>query len=112
MNEPIFIADTRYSHRFPPDPQRPDTLSRVVLPIRLGETNLGLLDLHSQDHTLHLRLELIGLQSLADQLGIAIRNAELYGEAVYARAMAEKADQLKTRLLANVGHELRARLQI
>jgi signal transduction histidine kinase/ABC-type sugar transport system substrate-binding protein/AraC-like DNA-binding protein len=111
-NEPIFIPDTHYSHRFPSDPNWPDTLSRVVLPIRLGGTILGLLDLHSQHHTVHLRQELIGLQSLADQLGIAIRNAELYEEAVQARAVAEKADQLKTRLLANVGHELRAPLNV
>jgi signal transduction histidine kinase len=34
----------------------------------------------------------------------------LYAEAVQARAVAEKADQLKTRWLANVGHELRAPL--
>jgi signal transduction histidine kinase/AraC-like DNA-binding protein len=112
QNEPIFIPDTRYSHRFPPDPNWPDTLSRMVLPVRLGETILGILDLHSQHNTLHLRQELIGLQPLADQLGIAIRNAELYAEAVQARAAAEKADQLKTRLLANVSHELRAPLNV
>jgi signal transduction histidine kinase/ABC-type sugar transport system substrate-binding protein/AraC-like DNA-binding protein/ActR/RegA family two-component response regulator len=111
-NEPVFIPDTRYSSRFPPDPNWPDTLSRVVLPIRLGETILGLLDLHSRHHTVHLRQELVGLQPLADQLGIAIRNAELYEEAVHARAVAEKADRLKTRLLANVGHELRAPLNV
>jgi len=111
-NEPIFIPDTRYRHRFPPDPNWPETHSRVVLPIRLGDKILGLLDLHSRRPTLHLRQELIGLQSLADQLGIAMRNAELYAEALQARAIAEKADQLKTRLLANVGHELRAPLNV
>jgi signal transduction histidine kinase/AraC-like DNA-binding protein/ABC-type sugar transport system substrate-binding protein len=111
-NQPIFIPDTRYSYRFPPDPNWPDTLSRVVLPIRVGETMLGLLDLHSRQHALHSHQELVGLQPLADQLGIAIRNAELYAEAVHARAVAEKADQLKTRLLANVGHELRAPLNV
>jgi signal transduction histidine kinase/AraC-like DNA-binding protein/ABC-type sugar transport system substrate-binding protein/DNA-binding response OmpR family regulator len=111
-NEPIFIPDTRYRHRFPPDPNWPETHSRVVLPIRLGDQILGLLDLHSRRPTLHLRQELIGLQSLADQLGIAMRNAELYAEALQARAVAEKADQLKTRLLANVGHELRAPLNV
>jgi signal transduction histidine kinase/ABC-type sugar transport system substrate-binding protein/AraC-like DNA-binding protein len=112
LNKPIFIPDTRYSHRFPPDPDWPDTRSRVALPIRFGQTILGLLDLHSQHYALHSRQELIGLQSLADQLGIAVRNAELYEEAVQARAAAEKADRLKTRLLANVGHELRAPLNI
>jgi signal transduction histidine kinase/ABC-type sugar transport system substrate-binding protein len=111
-NELIFIPDALRSLRFPPDPDHPATRSRVVLPIRLGGITLGLLDLHGYRPTQHTRHELVGLQLLADQLGIAIRNAELYGEAVQARAIAEKADHLKTRLLANVSHELRTPLNI
>jgi signal transduction histidine kinase/AraC-like DNA-binding protein len=112
-NEPIFVPDMRHSHRFAREAQHPETRARVVVPIRLGGQISGLLDLHSyraaQHHTHH---ELIGLQTLADQLGIAMRNAELYGQAVEARARAEQADQLKTRLLANVSHELRAPLNL
>lgn len=110
--EPIFIPDIHHSHRFPPDPAWPHTRSRVIVPIRLGSSLLGLLDLHSYAARQHARQELIGLQTLADQLGIAMRNAELYGEAVEARAAAEKADQIKTRLLANVSHELRTPLNV
>ena len=84
----------------------------MVLPIRLGSATLGLLDLHSYRPTQHTHQELVGLQLLTDQLGIAMRNTELYAEAVKARAIAEKADQLKTRLLANVSHELRAPLNV
>jgi signal transduction histidine kinase/AraC-like DNA-binding protein len=111
-NELIFIPDALRSLRFPPDPDHSATRSRVVLPIRLGGITLGLLDLHGYRQTQHTRHELVGLKMLADQLGIAIRNAELYEEAVQARANAEKADQLKTRLLANVSHELRTPLNI
>jgi signal transduction histidine kinase/AraC-like DNA-binding protein/CheY-like chemotaxis protein/ABC-type sugar transport system substrate-binding protein len=111
-NEPIFIPDTQRSPRFPPDPDWPDTRTRVILPIHLGSRVIGLLDLHSSQSILRTRQELVGLQSLADQLGIAISNARLYGEALKARAAAEKADQLKTRLLANVSHELRTPLNV
>ena len=111
-NQPIFIPDTHHSHRFPPDPAWPEMRSRLIVPIRLGATTLGLLDLHSRAPRQHGRQDLIGLQSLADQLGVAMRNAELYSEAVQARATAEKADQIKTRLLANVSHELRTPLNV
>src|SRR4026209_48585 len=111
-NELIFIPDALRSLSYPPDPSHPTTRARVTLPIRLGNRLLGLLDLHACQPAQHTRQELIGLQVLAGQLGIAIRNAELYAQALQARATAEKADQLKTRLLANVSHELRTPLNI
>ncbi len=110
-DQTIFIPDTRYSNRFPPEPGL-EIHSRVILPIRLGDKILGLLDLQSKKPKAHQRQELIGLQLLADQLGIAMRNAELYSEALLAKSAAEKADHLKTRLLANVSHELRAPLNV
>jgi signal transduction histidine kinase/AraC-like DNA-binding protein/ABC-type sugar transport system substrate-binding protein len=109
---PIFIPDAFHSQRYPPDPRYPETRARVVLPVGLGDQVIGLLDLHSRRPSQYLRQELVGLQPLADQLGIALRNSELYAAAVKARERAERADQLKTRLLANVSHELRAPLNV
>lgn len=111
-NQPTFIPEMRHSHRFPPDPYWPTTRSRVILPIRQGSTIIGLLDLHSRRPIRHSSNALIGLQALADQMGMALHNAELYSEAVTARATAERANQLKSRLLTNISHELRTPLNV
>ena len=111
-NQPTFIPDMQRSHLFPPDPRLPACRSRVVLPIRFGQQVLGLLDLQSGHSTQHSHLDLVGLQVLGDLLGVAMRNADLYGDAIAAHAEAERASEIKGRLLANVSHELRAPLNI
>lgn len=89
-----------------------DTQVRIVVPIRYAGQVIGLLDLLNTRPFLYTLIDLEGLQIIADQFGIALRNAQLYEEAVAARRLAEQTDQLKTRLLANVSHELRTPLLI
>ena len=103
----IFIPDSFHSLQYPSEAAYPRTRSRAILPIRYNKKLVGVLDLHSSQWVQHVRPELIGLQLLADQVGIAGQNAFLYEQSVQARAAAEKADRLKTLLLANVSHELR-----
>lgn len=111
-NQPVYIPDTLASQRFAPDGAWPHCRSRVILPIRVGGRTLGVLDLHSHKRNPRSQTVLDALQSLADQLGIAVRNAQLYAEALAAKAEAERANQLKSRLLANVSHDLRTPLNI
>jgi AraC-like DNA-binding protein len=51
-------------------------------------------------------------ETLRDNISGAIQGALLFQEIQQARLTAEKADQIKTRLLSNVSHELRAPLNI
>lgn len=111
-NQVLYIPDAANSKRFLPDPRWPAMRSRVILPVRLGGRILGLLDLHSARRTLRNQAELDALQTLADELGTAMRNAQLYAQAVQARAEAVQAGLLRSRLLANVSHQLRTPLNV
>jgi signal transduction histidine kinase/AraC-like DNA-binding protein/CheY-like chemotaxis protein len=51
-------------------------------------------------------------EALRGHLSSALKGALLFQEAQQARMTAEKADQIKTRLLANVSHELRTPINI
>jgi AraC-like DNA-binding protein/signal transduction histidine kinase len=110
-DEAIFIPNTRRSLRFAEDPLWPDIHARVVLPIRLGGSVVGLLDLHCTQTSSHLGYEqLTELRALAGQLGIAMQNAQLYRRQSEIRAAAEKMESVKTQFMANVSHELRSAL--
>lgn len=110
QHQPIFIPDTQISHSWRFGKEWQKVRSRAVLPIFLGEAVIGVLDLQSSEPIRQPSLEIMGLKLLSSQLGIAIQNADLYLEALQAREAAERANQLKTRLIANVGHEMRSPL--
>ncbi len=108
----IYIPDTHSSMRFAQSAHNPNTRTRIVLPVRFNDTVTGLLDLQNTTLLAHVRGEIDGLQLVANQIGIALQNIDLFQAARHAQYVAEQADSLKTRLLANVSHELRTPLHI
>lgn len=111
-NQPVYIPDVPNSKRFAPDPRWLGIQSRVILPVHVGGRVVGLIDLHSHRRTLRNQAELDALQILADELGTAMRNAQLYAQAIKARAEAVQAGLLRSRLFAHVSHQLRTPLNV
>jgi signal transduction histidine kinase len=88
----------------------PDTRSEVAIPLMLGDRLLGVFDLQSRQTNRFDEEDLRILTSLAEQIAIAVRNAQLFEETKAAREAAEQANKVKSQFLANMSHELRTPL--
>lgn len=67
----------------------PDTRSELALPLRMGNKMLGVLDIRSKHTAAFLEDDIPALQSLANQVTIAIQNASLYQREQSRRRLAE-----------------------
>ena len=85
----------------------------VALPLYFQGEQLGLVvfEMGPHDGSVFEALRVQISSALKGAL-LATRNVELYREAVAARQVAEKADQLKSRFLSTVSHELRTPLSL
>ncbi|HNC90087.1 MAG TPA: GAF domain-containing protein [Anaerolineales bacterium] len=93
----VIIADTSTSTTFRPNPLLPNTRSEMAVPLILGETVVGVLDMQSETAGALNHEMLSAFEALAGQLAIAIQNANLLAEAEQARAEVEAQAQRLTR---------------
>ena len=70
-------------------PELPDTRSEVALPLRTGDTVIGVLDVHSVEPSAFDEEDIVTLSTLADQVAISIENARLMQQSQDALEEAE-----------------------
>ncbi len=115
---------------FLPTDRLPDIRAELTLPLRVGTTRLGALDIQSESPDAFSDADVTVLTILADQIAIAIRNARLYAEVrrlnegleseVIARTEElesayrhlELLDRNKSDFITVVSHELRTPLTL
>lgn len=78
--EPLIVNDTTRDATYYPNPLLPDTRAEAALPLRVGDRIVGVLDVQSTNPYAFAEDNLRTLQILADQLGIAVVNTELFAE--------------------------------
>lgn len=107
---PLVVNDVSQDARYMLVSALPKTRSELALPLSVGHTVLGVLDLQSEKINTFSPDDVTVLQTMADQIAVTIQNARLFKEAQDARAEAEEANRLKTQFLTNMSHELRTPL--
>lgn len=86
-----YIAhDTGTDPYYVPHPALPDSRSELGIPLRIGELIIGAMDVHDTARYAFSEDDITALETLADQLAVAIENARLFRDAL-SRATREQA---------------------
>ncbi len=86
------------------------TRSEVAIPIRTGDDVRAVLNVESEKANGFSRSQVMTLETLADGIGIILRNAELYQAVEQTNAKLVELDRLKSEVVNVVAHDFRAPL--
>jgi signal transduction histidine kinase len=90
-NEPVLVRDvSQYSDYLSDDDVLADTQSELVIPLRVGGRVLGTLDVQSRRLDDFSDEDVRLIQSLGDQIAIAVENARLYDQSRQLAALEER----------------------
>jgi GAF domain-containing protein len=94
--EVIIARDTATSAVHRQNEFLPHTRAELAIPLRIGDQIIGALDVQSQQRNAFAEDETSVLQTMADQLAVAIENARLYQESIRRLEEIEMANRRAT----------------
>ncbi len=96
------------THKF--NPLLPETRAEAAIPLRIGNRIIGAIDIQAKTVGAFTEDEVNVMQTLADQIAVAIDNARSFVLSQQAVMEMREIDRLKSQFLANMSHELRTPL--
>lgn len=107
---PVIVNNTEKDALHRPNPLLPETRAEAAIPLRVGSRIIGAIDIQSKIAEAFTEDEIAVLQTLADQIAVAIDNARSFELSQQAVMEMREVDRLKSQFLANMSHELRTPL--
>jgi PAS domain S-box-containing protein len=92
------------------NPLLPETRAEAAIPLKIGSRIIGAIDIQAREVGAFLDADIAILETLADQIAVAIDNARSYELAQKAVNEMRELDRIKSQFLANMSHELRTPL--
>lgn len=108
--EPRIATDVGEDAVFFNNPDLPETRSEMALPLKLGDLIIGALDVQSIEPDAFSQEDVALFTTLADQISVAIENANAYEITQQTLDEMKELDRVKSQFLANMSHELRTPL--
>lgn len=108
--EPRIATDVGEDAVFFNNPDLPATRSEMALPLKLGGVIIGALDVQSTESNAFTEADVTLFTTLADQISVAIENANAYEISEQTLEEMKELDRVKSQFLANMSHELRTPL--
>lgn len=87
---PVVVNDVEQEVSYLADQCLPGIKSELVVPLRLGDRAIGTLDVQSAELNTFTEEDILVIQSLADQIAVAIDNARLYDRSQRLAVMEER----------------------